>query len=404
MTTTKLPTILHVLTLIAAVCLTVTAQAADHETVMYNFVKATGWDPQGQLLLDSEGNLYGAVAAGETGNEGAIFELTPNGSGGWIHTDIVQCSFAPCAAPLGSLVRDSAGNLYGAGLLSGVFELSNIAGVWSITATYNFGETGAPSNVVIDAAGNLYGISGFGGSANKGWVFELSPAAGGTFTAADLYDFTGPDGAESGCCTYSGVTLDRFGNIYGTTPAGGSSANCSGGCGVVFKLTKSSGLWTETVLHSFSGTDGSVPGAPPFVASNGNVFGTTTTGGAGGFGEIFGLTPISGGWGFHVIHGFTSGNDGAVPNSPLVQDASGNLYGTTAGGGSADDGTVFEISRTSTFWRKTTLQSFSGKNGVSPSGVILDSAGNLYGVTANGGPLGDGNAYQLSPASREVDQ
>jgi hypothetical protein len=124
----------------------------------------------------------------------------------------------------------------------------------------------------------------------------------------------------------------------------------------------------------------------------------TPSTGPGGAGEVFELTPVSGGWLNHIIHGFTGGNDGAGPNSPLVQDASGNLYGT-AGGGSGGDGIVFEISRTATSWHKTTLQNFTGVNGVGPSGVILDSAANLYGVTAEGGPLSNGNAYELSPAS-----
>jgi uncharacterized repeat protein (TIGR03803 family) len=403
MTTTKLPIIL--LVWIAAVCLTIPAHAADRETVMFSFVRATGTQPQGQVTLDSAGNVYGAAFLGGFEQGGAIFELSPNGSGGWTNTDIVQCVNTLCYEPLGSMVWDSAGNLYGAGFLFGsVFELSNVAGVWSVTASYDFGTTGAPSNVVIDASGNLYGISGFGGSANKGWVFEATPAAGGTFTVIDLYDFTGPDGAESGCCVYSGVALDQFGNIYGTTPSGGSSANCSGGCGVVFKLTKSSGVWTETVLHSFNGTDGSLPQAAPFATSNGTVFGTTTTGGSAGFGDLYELTPVSGGSRYHVIHSFTGGNDGAGPNSPLVQDAAGNLYGTTPGGGSGGNGTVFEFSHASGSWHETILQAFDGADGSSPTGVTLDSRGNLYGVTASGGPNGNGVAYRLSPASGEGDQ
>jgi uncharacterized repeat protein (TIGR03803 family) len=280
---------------VATLSFTISARATDKDTILYSFLQGKGWNPQGTLLMDSSGNFFGANLNGGSANSGTIFELTPNSAGHYNYTVIYDCASSPdCSAPLGSLVMDAAGNLYGSTLFGEVFELTNTGGIWTAAELYNFGDSGAPSTVILDPAGNLYGTSGIGGSASKGFVFELSPASGGTWTFTDIHDFSGPDGAESGCCTYAGLIIDSSGNLYGTTGSGGSSAACASGCGVVFELTNNAGAWTETVLHSFTGTDGSAPSAPLLMTPNGNIYGSNARSGPGAFGTVFEMRQVSG--------------------------------------------------------------------------------------------------------------
>src|SRR5579863_5701374 len=159
------------------------------------------------------------------------------------------------------------------------------------------------TELVRDSAGNLYGTSVQGGAFGSGTVFRVTPD--GIHTV--LYSFTGgADGGEP----YKGVTLDAQGNLYGTAVTGGGGS-CEGGCGVVFKLTNSGGTWTQTVVHTFNGSDGSGPGSPVAIDRFGNMYGTTPTGGANGMGVVYELKPDgTGGWSFRVIHTFTGGNDG----------------------------------------------------------------------------------------------
>src|ERR1700691_396095 len=163
------------------------------------------------------------------------------------------------------------------------------------------------TDLVMDSAGNLYGTSVQGGDFGGGTVFQLSPSSSG-WTHTVLYSFTGGnDGGEP----YKGVTLDAQGNLYGTAVTGGSGS-CEGGCGVVFKLTNSGGSWTQSVIHTFTGgSDGLGPGSPVAIDKQGNVWGTTPTGGADGMGVIYQLRPTTtGNWTLHVAHTFTGGADG----------------------------------------------------------------------------------------------
>ena len=165
----------------------------------------------------------------------------------------------------------------------------------------------ADTDLETDNAGNIYGTTVLGGEFGGGTVFQLSPHLTDGTTAV-LYSFTGgADGGEP----YKGVTIDRRGNLYGTAVTGGSGG-CEGGCGVVYKLTKSGGTWNQTVIHAFTGgDDGSGPGARVTIDRSGNVYGMTPTGGAYGVGTIYKIHPHAGSWDFQVIHTFTGGNDGA---------------------------------------------------------------------------------------------
>src|SRR5258708_3669115 len=206
------------------------------------------------------------------------------------------------------------------------------------------------SNLISDAAGNLYGTTIFGGNSTGnecggggcGVVYELSPASGGGWTEKVIYAFAGgTDGAEP----VGGLTFDGAGNLYGATSFEGSTACVPlNSCGTVFKLTPTSGGgWTETVIYSFKGgKDGRIPGGNLVFDKSGNLYGTTAAGGGGtsfvclgdGCGTVFELTPTSGdGWKETVLHAFTGGKDGASPAGALVLDAAGNRYGTTGYGG-----------------------------------------------------------------------
>lgn len=305
------------------------------------------------------------------------------------------------------------------------------------------------TELVMDSAGNLYGTSVQGGTYASGTVFQVTPE--GVHTV--LYNFTGgADGGEP----YKGVTLDAEGNLYGTAVTGGGGG-CEGGCGVVFKLTNSGGVWTQTVIHAFTGMDGSGPGSPVSIDKHGNVFGTTPTGGKFGMGVIYALQPIGGIWKFRVAHAFTGGADGgggsagkllidglgnlygvctvggvngfgtvyevslvkgqvqfttlyafkdqpdgALPYSGLAFDKAGSLYGTTYYAGANDLGTVYKLTRGNGTWTETVLYSFKGKgDGGNPiSGLVADTSGNFYGTTsADGAACGCGTIYKMTRGS-----
>jgi uncharacterized repeat protein (TIGR03803 family) len=270
--------------------------------------------------------------------------------------------------------------------------------------------SGPAAGVIQDAQGNLYGTTFSGGNSNCGadasgcgTVFKLS--ATGLETV--LYRFTGgPDGSNP----LAGVIPDAEGNLYGTTYWGGDTSSCSPyGCGVVFKLD-SSGI--ETVLYSFKGgADGSFPQAGLIQDAQGNLYGTTTYGGdlscvasdGLGCGVVFMLSLT----GYEtVLHTFAGGVDGALPYAGVIQDAQGNLYGTTAYGGNGSCGIVFKLTNTT----ETLLHTFGcSRNGGNPeAGVIRDAAGNLYGTAYTGGtncdlPIyGCGVVFKLGVEGKET--
>lgn len=393
------------------------AHASSTYTVVRTFnASAGGVLPAGALLMDDTGNMYGTNTQGGRNNGGTIFELAPNGQGGFTYTDLYECSTAlDCTLPVGSLVKDQAGNLYGASLFGHIFEITKTStGAWTAIVLHDFGtEIAPPSSLVLDGAGNLYGINPAGGTHNLGYVFELSPAQSG-WSLTHLHDFNGTDGAATTGNTENqvgGLILDAVGNLYGATVAGGSSKNCSGGCGVIFELRNNAGSWTETVLHSLNGTDGANPIAPLMMDAAGNLYGTTSNGGAKGFGSVFKTSLASGTWQTRVLHSFTGAHlDGEFPDSGLVMDKSGNLYGTTESGGgdlrSCDVfndhgcGMVFELSPNGALWKETILKAFSGgKDGAFPQGVTLDGSGNLFGAAQAGGRLFEGLVFQISTST-----
>ncbi|HLZ41804.1 MAG TPA: choice-of-anchor tandem repeat GloVer-containing protein [Candidatus Sulfotelmatobacter sp.] len=283
-------------------------------------------------------------------------------------------------------------------LISAAVALTTVVAWAASTTTLLYSFSGGvdgeylDTELARDSAGNLYGSSVQGGLYGSGTVFQVTAAGAHTV----LYNFTGSaDGGEP----YKGVTLDANGNLYGTAVTGGSGS-CEGGCGVVFELTNSGGVWTQTVIHSFNGSDGSGPGSPVTIDGHGNVYGTTPTGGAFGMGVVYRLSSNgTGGWNFHVIHAFTGGADGGGGSAGrLVIDAAGNLLGTCTVGGVNGFGTVYEISLVQGKWQLKTLYAFKDQpDGALPYGsVVFDKAGNLYGTTYYAGANDLGTVYKLT--------
>jgi uncharacterized repeat protein (TIGR03803 family) len=265
---------------------------------------------------------------------------------------------------------------------------------------------------VADPQGNLYGTSDTGGVYDLGTVYELTPPPGGgaPWTNTVLYSFCpqGPPCAD-GNSPQSGVIRDAHGNLYGTTITGGSRFNE----GTVFELSPppgGNGPWSETVLYEFCANDNCIDGNQPLGGltfdSQGNLYGTTTAGGAHGQGVVFELSPNGGGqWTYTILYGFCalSGcTDGRTPQfGSLVFDAAGNIYGATQGGGSQNYGTVFKLTPSGGSWTESVLHSFCSAanctDGVEPiGGIVLDAHNNIYGVTPGGGTQNLGVAYELS--------
>lgn len=350
--------------MLALFALPVGALAKGGVTLLYDFTGAGGALPSGTLIMDSGVTLYGTATYGgkkgcdqkQTHSCGAIFMLAPDGSETTLH---LFSGGNDGALPTGSLVRDSSGNLFGA--------------------------TGQ-------------GGSGNCGSHGCGAIFELTSAG----KEKVLYAFTsGSDGQGP----VGGVISDGAGNLYGTTTSGGGGARCgdrgASGCGIVFKVTPNG---KETVLHAFAGgSDGAYPAAALIMDGSGNLYGTTTAGGStancglgpNGCGTVF---KIAANGTESVLHVFAGGKDGAYPVAALVVDGAGDLFGETGTGGGTGScgisalpkksgcGTVFKIAANG---NESVLYAFKGQknnDGAYPAaGLITDGAGNLYGVAAGGG-------------------
>jgi len=284
--------------------------------------------------------------------------------------------------------------------LATVVLLLSVASASSTRVIYTFsgGKDGEylDTDLVVDAAGNIYGSTVQGGDFGGGTVFQLSPSGTG-WTHTVLYSFTGgADGGEP----YKGVTLDFHGNIYGTAVTGGGGS-CEGGCGVAFKLTNSGGKWTQSVIHTFTGgNDGSGPGSGLTVDAHGNLYGMTPTGGSFGLGVIYRLVPQSNGiWKLNVVHTFTGGVDGSSGSAGrLILDHAGNLYGVATVGGALGKGVAFEITHSTTGWTLLPLYAFKDQpDGALPyGGLIFDKSGNLYGTTYYAGANDVGTVYKLT--------
>jgi hypothetical protein len=384
-----------------------------------------------------------------------ILSLASAASAEWKEKVLYSFQSVPDGAtPVGAVVFDKAGNLYGATRNGGssscpsvqqcgtVYQLAPPAkqgGPWTETVLYIF--KGNTSNdgaspyggLVIDAAGNLYGTTGYGGTGNCtvlgsklgcGTVFEMSPPKqkGGPWTETVLYSFPTP---KQGFVPWGDLVFDRAGNLYGATiNGGGYGTNCGDAyyqyCGAVFELSPpktKGGKWTEKVLHGFKGnTDGANPNGGLVLDSKGNVYGTSYFGGnqsgpcgSIGCGTAFELKPPttkSGAWTETVLYRF-KGSDAANPAAGVVFGGDGNLYGPALGGGNGGAGAIFELKKPAGkihLWTEMILHGFSdGNDGAQPmAGLVFDSIGNLYGTTNIAtSQTARGNVFRLKPPGQK---
>jgi uncharacterized repeat protein (TIGR03803 family) len=366
-------------------------------TTLHSFAGGSdGSYPSGELVRNSAGSLTGTTQTGGQ-NWGTAFRVTASGA----ETVLYSFGLAPDGQEpsYGALVHDKAGNLYGTTFQGGagfgtVFKLSP-KGKEEVLYTFKGGSDGVypKGSLVIDSAGNLYGNTDEGGGTGcdgAGCGTVFKISPAGEETI--LHIFTGaPDGANP----QSGLVKDAEGNLYGTTFSGGAS-----NYGAVFRLTPAG---EETVLYSFAGPpDGAYPFAGLYLA--GDLFGTTAAGGKStlcspGCGTVFKLTKAGK---ESVLYGFSGLADGSQPFGGLTRDKEANLYGTSFGGGNpacnggGGCGTIFKLTKENVF---TTFYSFTGAtDGANPyAGVILDPSGNLYGTTYFGGASDRGVVFELTP-------
>jgi uncharacterized repeat protein (TIGR03803 family) len=356
-------------------------------TALASFDNTDGANPWAGLVMDGSGNLYGTTYQGGASGYGTVFEVA-QGSG--TITALASFDKTDGANPYGALVLDGSGNLYGTTYGGGrlgdgtVFELAKGSGsITTLASLYSTVGEHPVAGLVMDGSGNLYGTATQGGASGAGTVFEV---AKGSSTVTVLASFNGTDGSGP----VGGLVLDGSGNLYGTTQSGGI------GDGTVFELAQGSG--TITTLASFLVPNGANPDANVITDTNGNLYGTTQTGGKFGYGTVF---EVAAGTGTITTLGSFDGTDGSDAQGGLLMDGSGNLYGTTYTGGAHGDGTVFEVAHGR--GRITTLASFNGTNGANPvGGLIMDSSGNLYGTTYDGGAWSTGTVFELAHGSRKI--
>ncbi len=442
-------TVRHVCLIAIVLIACETFAGAATEKVLHQFVPtAQGASPQGTLVQDSHGNVYGVAAVGGLYGYGVVFELSTGASGKWVQKVIHNFTNANNSAYPYKLTIDTQGNLFGTAYGEGsgaVFELSPGAnGVWTETVIHVFTNdynTGFdPADIVVDSSGNVYGTAQGGiynnGNTCQGYcglVYRVSPSSNG-WTYSVVYEFHGR--GDNGFP--SNLLVDAAGNLFGTTETGGvfeltpsspywtltnpftlqgipfalvldQPNTIYGFLGAsqieAFKATRASdGQWAVTILYSFAvGSNGVYPSIS--VDRAGNLYGTTPTGGTGCIycGTVFKLSPSGGTWTETILHNFTLTNDGITPNGGVIIDSAGDLIGVTASGPEANYGAVYELAAGS--YDETQLYGFPATDGEDIiGGLVADSVGNLYGVASQGGfkqcydTLGScGSIFKLTP-------
>ena len=364
-----------------------------------------GSDPQSSLT-SFEANFYGTTAGGGVFGDGTVFELSADGGGDWHET--VLYSFpggADGSSPRSSVVFDSVGNLYGTTYFGGdtrcglgdgcgvVFKLSPVGGSWKETVLHKFngGSDGANplNNLIIDPAGNLYGTTdpfGNGADSRIATVFEVSPS-GGHWTTRVIYSVP-----RTG---FAGLTMDADGNIFGASSH------------TVFELSPDgNGGWNSTLIHQFTQNGEFGNFSTPVLDQKGNLYGTTFGGGIYNYGTVYKLSPIEKGekkgeWRSRNLYSFKgpSLDDGYYPETGVVLDAAGNIYGTTIPN-------VFElvapVGKGNYTYEEKILWTFTDRDGYQTmASPILGTTGKLYGTTTEGGtrcrPDGCGVVFEVTP-------
>jgi len=405
------------------------------EKLIYNFNGQDGRTADSGLVADSQGNLYGTTFNGGPNAFGSVYELIPANAGTWREVVLYNFTGSDGAFPIASLTFDSQGNLYGTTQLGGlgvcstsggqnlgcgvVFKLVKTQTGWQESTVYEF-QPGVnkgvipAGGVIFDSTGNLYGTTwapgvqgdyifdraGRSPQANTYWgcslpgcggtVYKLAPTQSG-WQETDVYAFTG---ASDGSSSVANLVIDNAGNLYGTTPYGGGG-NCQYGCGTVFEVNPASG--TETVLHAFGGSDGGYPMGALTVDASGNFYSTTSTGGAHNKGNVFELMKSGQQWQATTLYDFTGSTGGASPNSGVIFDNNGNLYGAATEGGTNDVGTLYALVPNGGSWTQVVLHQFKAQSndGQLPFGPPTLWHNWLIGATEGGGLHSEGAVYQV---------
>jgi uncharacterized repeat protein (TIGR03803 family) len=411
-------------------CATLAVGQEAKENVLYAFgtngKTNDGNDPNGGVVFDSVGNLYGTTASGGTNCTqtslrcGTVFELSPVAGGGWSEAvlyDFCQTGYPDCtdgAIPQSGLLIDGSGNLYGTTTEGGtgpcarndsidgcgtVFELSPSDGGWIYTVLYSFlgpatGDGLEPTYGVLisDASGNLYGTTPAGGTTGNGVVYQLAPpsAPGGSWTETVIHNFCEDNCFVDGSSPWGGVTLDSAGNLYGTTEEGA----IDGLWGVLYELSPSSGgSWTETVLYKFTSKHAGMSESGVSIDAAGDLYGTLSYGGLKDCdsycGGVFKYTPSTG----QEVSFLFDGKDGGNPIAGVLVNGD-TIYGTTTFG----TGNVYRIQERT----ENVLYTFCSRSdcvdGVAPSpGGLTQNSNRLYGTTSGGGRYSRGVVFEIAP-------
>jgi uncharacterized repeat protein (TIGR03803 family) len=352
--------------------------------VLHSFGGSDGVYPFASLVADNKGSLYGTTYYGGVLDNGVVFKVdTASGS---VSTVYVFNGGLDGARPEGSVLLDNSGNLYGTtddggygrhG--GGTLYRIGADGTESVLHAFRHKGTSPRSGLVTDEKGNLYGTTNEGGASSFGTAFKFTPAG----KEISLHDFSdGDDGGRP----IAGMVRDALGNLYGTTAYGGAF-----GSGTVFKLVPDG---TETVLHSFDSTEGSPAFVTLIMDTDGNLYGTTGGNSPEGIcGTVFKLAPDGT---ETILYAFAGHGDGCVPISGVIADAHRNLYGTTGSGGAYGEGTVFKLSRDGSETILHSFRGKRGDGSSPYGSLVRDKDGNLFGTTVGGGDYGRGTVFEIS--------
>ena len=393
---------------LATLFLATAAWATSTTKLVYSFAGgADGEYLDTELVRDSAGNLYGTSVQGGVYGGGTVFQVTPEG----VHTVLYSFTGgADGGEPYKGVTLDAAGNLYGTTVTGGggvceggcgvIYKLTHNGGTWTQSIIYPFQggsdgyEPGSP--VAFDSRGNFYGTTPVGGAYGMGVIYRMSPNGTGGWNFRVIHTFTG--GVDGGGGSAGKILINAAGNLFGVCTVGGVN-----GFGTVYRMSLVQGKWTFRTLYAFKDKpDGALPYGSLVADKFGNLYGTTYYAGTNDVGTVYELTPTNGSWTESVLYSFKGGTDGASPISALVADRAGNLYGTTSEGGAATCGcgVIFKMSHNSTGqWSESVLYRFPGKPNAAfaYNGMVSDSAGNFYGTTVHGGSTDDGVVYEFTP-------
>ena len=416
---------------VALACLgqLVPAKAKSVYENLYRFTGKTGFAPQGSLIEGANGVLYGTTSKAALGY-GSVYSLTPpTGGGSWTLNVLYEFHGSPDgASPEGALVADSFGNLYGTTAKGGaaaagtIFKLTPPAEgstSWTETVLYSFQGTsdgGTPlAGLVLGGDGALYGTAEVGGlkAGTKGFgtVFKLTPPSKGqtAWTQTVLHTFQGPDGAYP----HASLIADSSGALFGTTFGGGNQTqSCTGydvhGCGTVFQLippAQGQTQWTENVLYALDATDGVFINSNLTLDKSGNLYGTAEYDSSGRYGVVFELSPGVDGnptWTASTLYAFTEDNDGGPLFAGVIFGNDGALYGVTGDNDYNSGGTFFQLAPPSGgqgSWTETDLYHFKylGNTAFNPTTPLLLLANGKMVGAAPSKRNGAGVVYQVTP-------